>query len=268
VTSEVAEPAVEADQRSRAERPGGTALALAIAGVVLCVALAAAWHDHLPGGHHLRTLFEPLARRDRRAYLVHAAERLTRFRRENPAVVDGSILFLGSSTIERLPAARLFPEKPCVNRGIGNQSAADLLAGLNAVLPQSRPAAFVLYTGGIDWRAGASKEELDQRVDGILERLERAYPAVPILFVGVLPERGMSAAAVLALRSANARLRDLVRKRGAVFLDVARPPITDESGALAVECSADRLHLNAEGYRHLSRWIIEDGAEVGRELAP
>ena len=147
------------------------AVALAIGGHLLAIALVLAWLDRLPGGHRLRTAFEPLAMRDRRAVIAHAAERLALFQRANAELVDGAILFVGSSTIERFPLAESFPSTRCANRGVANQSARDLLDQLDGILPAVRPGGVVLYTGSIDFERGASERVVAERVSAVLDRV-------------------------------------------------------------------------------------------------
>ena len=223
----------------------------------------------LPGGWRLRTLLEPDSRRQAREDAAHLAERLAQFAREDPTIAPGSILFLGSSTIERFPLAQSFPGKPCVDRGVANLSAIELLVNLPACLPRAPPAGVVLYTGVVDWRASHRDDSLlVERVAAVLDATRLELPGAPLLLLGLLPERSMPPDAVEALRRANGRLAGLAAARSIAFVDPARPPIADPSGSLAADLSTDDFHLNAEGYRSLSRWIVEGGGPVGALLAP
>ena len=91
---------------------------------------------------------------------------------------------------------------------------------------------------------------------------------VRLLGHGVLPDRGTDAGAALRLEELNAMLARGARARGIAFVDAARPPIAAPSGALAREMSADDVHLDIDGYRTLARWIIAEGGDAGRLLAP
>jgi lysophospholipase L1-like esterase len=242
---------------------------LPLLGIALVLLLALSWYDVLPGGWRLRRCVEPRALTQDREDETHIASRLAQFSRENPGMAPGAVVFLGSSTIERFPLALAFPGKPCANRGIANLAARDLAHILPECLPIAKPSGIVLYTGAIDWRAsGCDLELLAARVDAVLAALSHALPDVPATLMGILPERGMDTGRIELLRRANARLASLARERNIAFVDPARPPIASPTGALSRELSADDLHLNEEGYRHLARWIVEDGGEVGRLLAP
>ena len=244
------------------------AVAVAIGGHLLALALVLAWLDRLPGGHRLRTAFEPLGVRDRRAVIAHAAERLALFQRENAELVDGAILFVGSSTIERFPLAESFPSKRCANRGVANQSARDLLDQLDGILPAVRPGGVVLYTGSIDFERGASERDVAERVSAVLDRVRAKYGDAPAALIAILPRREMTPDDRERWRATNRSLAEVARSRGAAFVDVARAPITSEDGFLARECSTDERHLGELGYRALARWIVQDGGEAGRRLAP
>jgi lysophospholipase L1-like esterase len=269
------------DGDDRANRP---ARALAVIGFLAIAALAAAWRDVLPGSYFLHGLAEPHAERAARAYIEHAAERLNAFVRENDEAPRDSIVFIGSSTIERFALERFFPGKPCLNRGIRSESATLLLRFLEPRLPLARPAGIVVYTGSIDWRelrarggeraegfavtGGASEIEAAARVRAVLDALQKRLPGVPIALIGVLPDRGTDSDAAARLMQLDDALANDAKKRGIAFVDVARPPITTPSGALARELSSDDVHLDDEGYRTLARWIIADAGDVGRLLAP
>lgn len=238
-----------------------------IVGLLVIAVFALAWIDVLPGGWRLRELFSPHTERETRATLRHAAERIAFFQRENPSVAPNSIVFFGSSTIERLPLAEIFPDKATVNRGIVSASATLLASVLDRCLPAARPSGVVLYAGAIDWRASSRDNDIAvDHVAWLLEKLERSLPGVPVALLGVLPERHLDAASVARLAALNEKLAHLAHEHGFEFVATARPPIASPSGALSEELSVDDFHLDARGYRILARWIIEDGGPVGRCL--
>lgn len=238
-------------------------------GLAIAGALALSWFDVLPGGWRLRRLVGSSPPGQARIDAQRIADHLARFRRENPAVAAGSIVFLGSSTIERFPLGREFPGKPCVNRGIANLSARELALILPDCLPAARPSAAVVYAGAVDWRdSGRDPEVLVEAVRAVLTGLDRALPDLPVLLSGILPAREMEDDALLALRTANGRLKSLADELGAAFVDPARPPISGPGGRLSTELSVDDVHLNGEGYGILARWILEDGGTIATLLAP
>ena len=225
-------------------------------------ALVLAWYDVLPGGWTLRGWVTPHAVRRARAQAEYAEKRLASFAEGNRAAPPGSIVWLGSSTIERFPLDALFPGHHHLDRGIGNESAAELLTRLDRSLPDSRPRLVVLYAGSIDFRAlGRPPEAIARLARGVIARVEARYePRVPVLVIGILPERDMSAAMVARLRETNAALAAVCADEPTrVFVDTSRPPIVLPDGSLDPSVAADRLHLAEPGYRALADWIRATG---------
>ncbi|MCP3918070.1 MAG: hypothetical protein GY711_21185 [bacterium] len=239
-------------------------------GVVLAAAaVGLAWIDVLPGGWTLRGWVTPHAVRRARAQAEFSAERVTRFAETNATLAAGSIVFIGSSTIERFPLAELFPHKPCVDRGIGGETATELLARLGASLPHATPAGVVLYAASLDFRReNQPPAVVARRVAAIAEALHGRFAGVPVAVIGILPERDMPAAMVARLTSTNAELAALAEELGIAFVPTDRAPITDATGSLAADCAADRLHLGPKGYAALARWLIDEGGPVGELLGP
>lgn len=244
-------------------------LAAALVLPVLALIALLAWFDVIPGGWTLRGWVEPHSERRARRQAEYSARRLEEFAAENELVTPGSVVFLGSSTIERFPLRKCFPDRYCLDRGIGDETATELLARLDASLPSAPPAGLVLYAASVDFRReGQPPEVIEARVRAVVRRIRERFPGLPIALVGLLSERDARADFVARLRATNARLARLAGESGLAFVDTDRPPVSLPSGALSEECSADRLHLSEEGYRHLTRWLLEDGGEVARLLAP
>lgn len=247
--------------------PAGLLAAPAIGlGVVLLLALA--WCDVLPGGFRLRRLVEPYPVELRRTHLRERLERLALFARENPDVAPGAVAFVGSSTIERFPLEACFPGRACVGRGIGNEPATELLERLDASLPPAPLAGIVLYTGRVDFLDGADAQTVRARVAAVIDRLAELRPGVPVVLLGLLPERDQPAAVGARLARTNAALLELARERGLAFVPTAREPLALPDGSLSEDFSVDRLHLGPAGYRHVSGWIAAEGGSVGERLAP
>jgi lysophospholipase L1-like esterase len=257
------------------EQPDGALFRLLPAlGFVAVAAIALAWSDLVPGGHFLRSFADSDVARSERELARHASERLRRFALENELVTPNAIVFVGSSTIERFPLERCFPEKPCLNRGILSASAPMLERFLDPLLPSAPMRGIVLYAGSIDLREPGSildeklAEDVASRIRSLLDALRKRDSEVPVAVIGVLPTRHTTAAEMRALGRLNSRLAESAHERGFAFVDIARAPITSPSGSLAEEFSADEMHLDERGYRVLSGWIVEDGGDVGRRLAP
>lgn len=265
---------------SHASEPGASARASAIlaasalawAGVLGALYLTGAWVADWPGGWSLRRRFDPAHERAARDVAAHARERLALFAREPER--DGAIVFLGSSTIERMPLAELFPGRPCVNRGIARASVPLLSELLPRLVPRARCSGFVIYAGSIDWReGGAGPAEVAQRVEQLLTHLADLEPHAPVALLGILPDRTHVAGREVELIALDLCLAGLARRvssaeRPVAFVRTAREPLSSPTLRLSEAYSSDDLHLDGDGYRILARWILEDGGAVARALAP
>lgn len=231
------------------------AAAAALSGLGL-LALALAWHDVLPGGWRLRGFVKPHAVRDAEARAAHRAARLALFRSE-PAAAPGAIVFLGSSTIERFPLREAFPGLHTLNRGIGDEPLAELCARLAVGLPPD-PGAFVVYGGSVDARRlGRSAEEVAAEAERVLDALAARAPGAPIAWIGVLPDRTMSADVAARVSACNAALAALSARRGHTFVPTHRAPLVDAAGRLSAAASVDELHLSQDGYEALAGFLRE-----------
>ncbi|MBK7874976.1 MAG: hypothetical protein IPJ77_04365 [Planctomycetes bacterium] len=247
-----------------------------LAGAALALYVVLAWTLDAPGGWTLRRWIEPARERRAREVALHASERMQAWRDENERAPAGSVVFLGSSTIERMPLAALFPGQRVLNRGIARATELELVRWLDRILPRAAPAAFVVYAGSIDWREdGASAPEVVERTRALLDALAARAPAAPIALVGVLSERGAPPERVARLVELDDALAAHCRARNppAAFVPTLRPPLctpetSSSAGPLAEDLSSDSLHLNEEGYRVLARWILDDGGAAGRLLSP
>lgn len=266
VTAAHAKPRGAEPDPARA-RPDGRPLALPAFALALAAALALAWNDVLPGGWRLHGLIEPHALAARRDQARRAAARVMRFRIENETAPAGAVVFLGSSTIERFPLDACFPGAACLDRGIGNERAAELERRLDASLPTVPLGGAVLFSGRVEHLAGElAPAEIRIHVARVVERLRALRPELPIALIGVLPARAQSADEIARLDALDAELRALALERGLAFVDTARAPMRDATGSLPEALSADRLHLGDEGYRVLARWLREDGGAACERL--
>lgn len=244
-------------------RPIRRARALAVgallAGAGGAALLFAAYRGWLPGGGPLRELLH--GARDR--------GRVADFARKAPEIPAGSVVFLGSSTISAFPLARLYPGAPAVNRGLGGETTAGLLARLDASLPVAPPAGLILYAGANDMRvrAGAvGPAETAARVRRVLDVLSARFPAAPVALIELMPERDEPPEALVRLRALNESLRALAAERGAAFVRTSRPPLVTPEGRLSPTMTDDGVHLHAAGYTVLARWILEDAGPAAAPL--
>jgi lysophospholipase L1-like esterase len=126
----------------------------------------------------------------------------------------------------------------------------------------------VLYAGSADLRfePGLSAVAIRDRVESVVADLRTKYGMRPIVMLQVLPARRQTPEERTALAAVNSQLDTLAKEHGCTFVRTNRPPLVDQNGDLVESMSTDSHHLNAEGYRAVARWIVEDGGEVGKLL--
>ncbi len=226
------------------------------AGVFGVAALGLAFRGARPGGRVREWLMEH-----------HNARRIEGFAREAGRIPEGSVVFLGSSTISGFPFARLFPAAPCVNRGVGGDTTSGLLRRLDPSLPVARPSGVVVYSGANDLRVERQDPaEIVATTGLLLDALGARWPGVPVTIVETLPMSDPPPGDPARLRALNDGARALAEARGAVFLRTNRPPLADAEGRLSKDFTRDGEHLDAAGYEVLARWLAEEGGPATAAL--
>ncbi len=244
-----------------------TALLVLVLPVVVVVSYLLWRADILPGVWDLQHWGRNMELEAATERSTHRDARLAGFRGEDTP--PAAIVFLGSSTIERLSIEEQFGAVPGLNRGVGDEPAGQLLERLDVGIDWERVAGVVLYAGSVDLRRlGATPEEVRVRVARLFDALAERAPARPVLLLGLLSERGLTTDGRERLQNTNALLGKLAAERGATFLVTDRPPLTARSGRLERDYSADRLHLNTQGYQVLANWIRQDGGPLAPLLTP
>jgi lysophospholipase L1-like esterase len=217
-------------------RPSPLAL---VVGVALAAATAAAaWS----GLQRVAPPLDPAAR---------TAARLAVLAQADAAAPPGRVVFLGSSTFERLDAAALHPQ--ALNLGLGGDTVAGLESRLRGYRSPAAAAAIVLNIGMNDLLQGRDVAQVD--VDRLLGGLP---PTVPLVVVGLPAVRVADAAR-------EARLHEAARQLDTRFMALCerRPPCrwvphpatATPAGQALLEL--DGVHLAAGGYLLLGRLLTD-----------
>jgi lysophospholipase L1-like esterase len=240
-----------------------------IAGLIVVAGLW--WVDVIPGWWDLQHAGKDIEQIDAERRASHREARLTTFAADKAK--PGSVLFLGSSTIERMPYSLLFPGAPTVNRGVGDEASRLLHERLESSVDESiwpTVTGVVIYAGALDrLREAAPAEVIADRVDAIVADVLDLAPQAEVLVLGLLPQRDTGLAEGRDLDATNTALRVIAQNRDRVaFLNSNRAPLRTPAGALATGYSVDRLHLNGDGYQVLSEWIRREGGVLASLLFP
>ena len=173
------------------------------------------------------------------------AVRRADFYRTFPVGPD-DVVFFGDSITEGAKWHELFPGLPVRNRGITEETSADLVARLDTVV-SGRPRQLLIQVGINDLVFGGSDEEFLANYRTVLNRCRAESPDTDVIVQSILPGRGELGTRIAGV---NARLERLADEFDVTFVDLT-DAFAGPDGSMPPEVSPDDIHLTGEGYR---RW--------------
>lgn len=161
-----------------------------------------------------------------------------------------AIIFLGSSSMRLWKTlAEDFPNHRVINRGFGGSQLADSVHFLERIVFPHEPRMIVLYAGGNDINAGKAPEQVLADFKTFVANARAKLPEVEIAFVSIAgnPKRW---AQVERVRIANGMIEAFIREQPRIKFINVFPEMLGADGLPKPEIFvADRLHMNAEGYK-------------------
>ncbi len=162
----------------------------------------------------------------------------------------GGIVFVGSSSIRLWKTlAQDFPQHRVLNRGFGGSEIADSVYYADRLVLPYEPRMVVLYAGGNDLNNGRPPEEVFADFKAFTARLRTKLPDAEIAYISSAgnPSRWAQVENVKAL---NASIEAFIKEQPHMkFIDVFHPMLGDDGLPKPEIFVADKLHMNAEGYR-------------------
>lgn len=140
---------------------------------------------------------------------------------------------------------------PVLNRGFGGSTFPEVLYYLDRSVLKYRPGKIVIYCENDMF--GAKPKNPEQTRDDyarVLEKIRKAYPTVPVYYVGMKPSPSRWAKWADVQR-ANDLIREVIKRdKHQYYIDVSKVMLKNgrPDGSIFQK---DSLHMNAEGYR---RW--------------
>ena len=206
-------------------------------------------------------------------------EKRERFKRLNPYVQPGQILFVGSSLMEQFPIYEFLQDfdLPCkiYNRGIGGYTTLELLESMDECVYALKPAYVFTNIGTNDLNGSEyCKEELIDRYAQILQGIREHLPETKLFLLAYYPVNTVVGSRIpyikgilkyrtnARIKEANDAVRDLAERFEAQFLDL-NGPLTDEQGELKAEYTIEGMHMYANGYKP----ILDQLLPLLKELA-
>lgn len=164
-----------------------------------------------------------------------------------PSVGPADVVMVGDSITAGGRWASHFPGVRIVNRGVSGDTALNILGRMEGIY-QTRPRKALLMFGINDIYNGVPEDRIVQRYDKIVALLKARK--IEVVIQSTLECTGAVCGEKLArVRSLNARLRALAKKRRVRFVDING--LLSDGGGLKTAFSRDGVHMNGDGY---ARW--------------
>ncbi len=191
---------------------------------------------------------------------------LARYREDNrtlpaPSAGAARVVFMGDSITDAWQQPRFggfFPGKPYVDRGISGQTTPQMLVRFRPDVIALQPKAVVILAGTNDI-AGNTGLMTNEEIEGNLASMSELAHAngIRVVFSSVLPTSNYHTPAngvpqtqqrpLARINAINGWMKSYAASHGDVYLDYFSA-MTDASGLLRAELSADDLHPTAAGY--------------------
>jgi len=167
---------------------------------------------------------------------------------EASPVKNGAIIFLGDSITEGGNWAELFPEKSILNRGIGGDITAGVLARMDEIV-RHQPYKLFIAIGTNDLAIGKKNAEIMTNYRAIIQKMLSASPGTKIYVQSVLPvgRRVIYGHNNKKIPLLNAEIKKMCMELQLPFIDL-HFTFADSEGYLDDRFTNDKLHLLGVGY--------------------
>lgn len=187
---------------------------------------------------------------------------LQRYAEANTALIQrpvdsNRIVLMGNSITEGWSTASpgFFENKHLINRGIGGQTAVQMLGRFRADVINLKPRAVVILAGTNDIAANNGEVTLEEVRDQIQSMVELAQAnKIQAVLCAVLPAFEYTWSPdkdpATQIPRLNFLLKDLAQNAGIPFVDYFSPMVNGING-LDPHLAADGVHPTAEGYKQM-----------------
>lgn len=160
------------------------------------------------------------------------------------------ILFVGSSTIRAWRTLEKdFPDFFIINRGFGGSHLEDANFYAPQIVFLYKPKLIVIYAGENDVGAGKSVERVFDDFKKFVNLTHKNLPKTRIIVVSLKPSLARWEFAPKSRELNNLIEAETKKNKRLLFVDLWSPMIDSNNEPKKEIYQADRLHINAEGYR-------------------
>lgn len=198
-------------------------------------------------------------------------EQIERSIAELPRDTTATIVLLGDSITEGFRVSEIAGMR-VINMGIsGDQISMDRPDGgvrnRVSLLEKARAAHIFLLIGINDFGSSKPIEKAQKQYEELVSAIRKTAPNATLHIQSILPTRGRFAHHNATVRTMNEFLRELARREGVDFVDLAAV-MRDEHGELRKEWTGDGLHLLPPAYEAWKRVIEEKLREPRTTVTP
>ncbi len=176
--------------------------------------------------------------------------KVTNFKKQNPLVKKGGIVFVGDSITQDYNVYEYFSDLLVYNRGIGGDTTSGLLKRLDVSIFDLNPKTVVLLIGTNDFDLlKSTPNEVYERIKEIIQEIKEKLPKVKIILESVYPVNPTISKLTVGLRNNSdiSELNNLLKEiKGVTFINLYDKLIKDNY--LNPKYTTEGLHINEEGY--------------------
>ncbi len=169
---------------------------------------------------------------------------------------ESRVVFFGDSITEAFPIAKLFPEKPYINRGIAGQTTPQMLVRFRQDVLDLHPSLVVILAGTNDLAQNTGIETL-QQIEGNLKSMCELAKSnnIDVVLCSVLPAKDYywkpGIHPTEEIRELNDFLRTYAAATGYGYVDYYSA-VADNDGGLRADLAKDAVHPNEAGYQTMA----------------
>lgn len=156
------------------------------------------------------------------------------------------VIFAGDSLTARGNFGEFFEDISLLNRGIGSDISAGLLARTDEIIAHQPSKVFIMI-GINDIARGIDKKVTRNNISEIIKKIQISLPDCQIYIESVLPTlTGKYEGEIILL---NKELQDAALKSECIYIDIYAYFLDGNGEVISNKISVDGIHLNGEGYK-------------------
>ncbi|MCI9480649.1 MAG: hypothetical protein HFI21_16940 [Lachnospiraceae bacterium] len=155
------------------------------------------------------------------------------------------VIFAGDSLTARGNFGEFFEDISLLNRGIGSDISAGLLARIDEIIVHQPSKVFIMI-GINDIARGIDKKVTRNNISEIIKKIHFSLPDCQVYIESVLPTQTEYEWEILQL---NKELQDVALKSECIYIDIYAHFLDENGEIISNKISIDGTHLNGEGYK-------------------